>query len=265
MEKKSSISCCIITFNEEHNIRECLESVSWADEIVVVDGHSTDATRSIAREYTDRVIEHDFEGHIQQKNFVVDQARNLWVLCVDADERVTPELKEEILRVMRNHGEVSGFSMPRLVFYLGRFIRHGGWYPDRKLRLFRKDRGRWGGRNPHDHVEIQGATEVLRGDLLHYTYRNVTDHLERINSHTRIVAAEMAKEGRRAHVTDLVFRAPVKFFKMYVLKRGFLGGVAGLVIAVLGSYYVFLKYAKLWETGWRGGRKADSHIPSSFL
>lgn len=253
MEKKSLISCCVVTFNEEHNIRECLESVSWADEIVVVDGNSTDATRSIACEYTDRVIENDFEGHIQQKNFAVDQARNLWVLCVDADERITPELKEEILRVMQDPGELSGFSMPRLVFYLGRFIRHGGWYPDRKLRLFRKDRGKWGGRNPHDHVEIQGATENLNGDLLHYTYRNLEDHLERMKSYARIASEEMIREGKRAGIFDIIFRGPFKFLKMYILKFGFLDGVAGLVIAGLGGMSVFLKYAKLWELTKVGG------------
>lgn len=251
-EMDTPISCCIVTYNEEENIKDCLDSVSWVDEIVVVDAYSTDATREIVRKYTDRVIEHDFEGHIQQKNFAIEQASNSWVLCVDADERVTPQLKEEILKVMSDPGETNGFSMPRLTYYLGRFIRHSGWYPDRKLRLFRKDRGRWAGRNPHDRVDVEGSTRDLSGDLLHYSYKDMADHLDRINSYSRIAAEEMAKEGRKAHVTDLVFRAPVKFLKMYVLKRGFLGGAAGLVIALLGSYYVFLKYAKLWEAGRRG-------------
>ncbi|MFC1672356.1 glycosyltransferase family 2 protein [Planctomycetota bacterium] len=243
------VTCCVITYNEEDNLGDCLESVSWADEIVVVDSHSTDGTVAIAREYTDRVIDHDFEGHVQQKNYAIDQAKNEWVLCVDADERVTPELKQEILDAMDNPGETAGYSMPRLSYYLGRFVRRGGWYPDRKLRLFRRDRGRWGGRNPHDRVEVDGPVKPFQGDLHHYSYKNIADHLDTINSFTRIAAEAMAGEGRHARLVDLIFRAPVKFLKMYVLKGGFLEGRVGLVMAVMSSYYVFLKYAKLWEIG----------------
>jgi glycosyltransferase involved in cell wall biosynthesis len=241
------VSCCIITYNEEDDLEDCLKSVSWADEIVVVDSHSTDGTVEIARRYTDRVIDHDFEGHVQQKNYAIDQAKNEWVLCVDADERVTDELKEEILEVTKDPGELSGASMPRLTWYLGRFVRRGGWYPDRKLRLFRRDRGRWTGRNPHDRVEVEGPVRALRGDLLHYSYRDIADHLSTVNSFTTIMAEAMMEEGWKSRLIDLVFRGPFKFLKMYVLKGGFLDGKAGLVIAAISSYYVFLKYAKLWE------------------
>ncbi len=252
------VSCCIITYNEEGNLEDCLKSVSWADEIVVVDSHSTDRTVETARNHTDRVIDHDFEGHVQQKNYAIDQAKNEWVLCVDADERVSPALKEEMLEALSDPGDTAGFSMPRLTHYLGRFLRRGGWYPDRKLRLFRKDKGRWTGRNPHDRVEVEGPVKEFNGDLLHYSYRDIADHLKTVNSFTTIMAEEMAREGGTSRVIDLIFRGPFKFFKMYVLKGGFLEGKAGLVIAVISSYYVFLKYAKLWEL-----RRVTPRTPAS--
>lgn len=244
---RAPVSCCIITLNEEENIGDCLASVSWADEIVVVDSHSTDATRRIAGEYGARVIEHDFAGHVEQKSYAVAQATHPWVLCLDADERVTPELRASILAALAAPGDHAGFAMPRRTYYLGRYIRHGGWYPDRKVRLFRKDRGHWSGRNPHDRVALAGSAGRLQGDLLHFTYRDISDHLATIEAFSRIASQEMAAAGRKARAVDLLFRGPSKFLKMYLLKLGFLDGTAGLIVAVLSSYYVFLKYARLWE------------------
>ena len=191
-----AVSVCVITFNEEQNLPACLESVQTiADEVIVVDSHSQDRTRDIAADHGAQVIQRDWPGHIDQKNFAIDQARNQWVLCLDADERVSPELRAEIEECLADsgpaaRGDVVGFSMPRRTFYLGRFIDHAGWYPDRKLRLFRRDSGRWGGVNPHDRVELQGVERALRGDLHHYSYRDIGDHLKTIDFFSSISARE---------------------------------------------------------------------------
>ncbi len=244
----TAITACIIAMNEEDNLRACLESVSFCDEIVVVDSHSTDRTREIAAEFTDRVIERDWPGHIEQKNFAIDQASHDWVLCVDADERVTQELREAILaEFAKPEIAYSGFTVNRLNHYLGRWIRHGGWYPDRKLRLFRRQHGRWGGVNPHDRVHVEGPVRDLNLDLLHYSYKDLGAHLRTIDSFTSILAREKLKRGQRFVTFQVVFSGPMKFFTMYFLRRGFLDGWPGLICAAMGSYYSFLKYAKLWE------------------
>ena len=251
-------SACIITFNEERNILDALHSIEFADEIVVVDSRSTDRTREIVasfrgrsrdgREVIPRLIERDWPGHVEQKNFAIDQAAHDWVLCIDADERVSPELRAEIEHVLsRDPPPYDGYSMPRRTFYLGRWILRGGWYPDRKLRLFRRSHGRWGGTNPHDHVHLDGREKRLRGDLLHFSYREMADHVRTINSFTDIASREKARRRIRFPVLRMLVQPPFKFFKMYVLKQGFREGTAGLIVAVLGSFYVFLKYAKLWE------------------
>jgi glycosyltransferase involved in cell wall biosynthesis len=241
------LSATIITCDEEHNIAACIESVRFCDETLVVDSGSKDRTVEIARSLGARVIEKDWPGHIEQKNFALAEARGEWVLSIDADERVTPALREEIERALASpEPGVDGYSMPRLTFYMGRWIRHSGWYPDRKLRLVRRGRARWGGVNPHDHLRCEGAVRALRGDLLHYSYRDIADHLRTIDFFTTIAAREKQKRGQAA-LPNLVFGPPLKFLKAYFLKLGFLDGLPGFVIAVLGSYYVFLKYAKLIE------------------
>lgn len=245
---RRSLSISIITFNEEENIRDCLESVKWADEIIVVDSHSTDRTREIAQECTDCVIERDWAGHVAQKNFALEQATCDWVFCMDADERVSPELAREIRGILESDDQPeAGFSVPRKTFYLGRWITHGGWYPDRKLRLVRPGRAKWGGIDPHDHLYAEGPVRKLKGDLYHYTYRDIADHLDTINKFTTIGAAQLHKRGKGHPLFHMVFNPMVKFLKMYVFRMGFLDGLAGFVIASLSSYYVFLKYAKLWE------------------
>ena len=244
----TSLTACVITKNEETNLRECLESVRFCDEIIVVDSLSTDQTVEIAREFTDQVIQRAWPGHIEQKNFAIDQATNSWVLCIDADERVSEPLRAEIQRIFALQDiSFSGFRVNRLNQYLGRWIRHGGWYPDRKIRLFRRDRGRWGGTNPHDRVEIRGEIHNLNLDLLHYSYADLGAHLRTINNFTGILAREKLKRHPRFITVRLLFSGPLKFVTIYVLRRGFLDGWPGLICATMGGYYTFLKYAKLWE------------------
>lgn len=238
----------VITFNEERNIRDCLESVSWAPHIVVIDSGSTDRTVEIAREFTDHVTVTDWPGHVQQKNRAVEQAPTDWILSLDADERVSPEMRVEVEAAMASEPTVAGFSFPRRTRYLGQWIRHGGWYPDRKLRLFDRRRARWGGTNPHDHVEADGPVTERFGDILHYTYRDMKHHLEVIDFFTDIAARERDLAGRkRWPVLGMLFNPPFKFCKMYFLQRGYRDGFAGFVVAGLGALYVFLKDAKLWE------------------
>jgi glycosyltransferase involved in cell wall biosynthesis len=241
--------------NEEDNIAECLRSADFAAEWIVIDSHSTDATRERAAALGARVIERDWPGHVEQKNFAIGEAVNDWVLCLDADERVSPELRASILAALERADLPDGFEMARRTWYLGRWIRRGGWYPDRKLRLFRRGKGRWGGTNPHDHVRVEGRVERLDGDLLHYSYRSISDHLRTIDSFTTIAAREKHAAGRRAGLADVTLRPFGKFLRMYVLKLGFLEGFAGFAVAATGSFYVFLKYAKLRELS-RPGRDA---------
>lgn len=270
MARRVRLTACLITKNEEANLPDALRSVDFADEIVVIDSHSTDRTREIARDFraraldgtevAPRVIERDWPGHVEQKNFAIDQATHDWVLCVDADERVSPELRAEIEEALSVEvPPVVGYTMPRKTFYLGRWIVRSGWYPDRKLRLFRRSCARWGGTNPHDHVQPRGDVAEFKGDLHHYSYRSMADHLRTIDFFTDIAAREKARKGVRFPVLRMLIQPPFKFFKMYVLKQGFREGRVGFIVAVLGMYYVFLKYAKLWEL--RSREWKDAPVP----
>ena len=245
---RSSLAVCVITLNEEDRIGDCLASVAFADEVFVVDSGSTDRTVAIARERGARVIVRDWPGYIAQKNFALEQATTDWVLCLDADERVSPRLAEQIRRVVaESPGALAGYRMARKTFYLGRWILHGGWYPDWKVRLVRRGRARWGGIDPHDRLEPEGQVGTLAGDIEHRTYRDIKDHLRTIDRFTSVSAGELHARGRGGALAGMLLNAPAKFLKMYVLKAGFLDGLPGFIVAVLGSYYVFLKYAKLWE------------------
>lgn len=246
--KRLDISAVVITCNEERNIRRCLESLAWTREIVVVDSGSTDATVEIAREYTGRVISHPFEGYVGQKNFALDQASGEWILSVDADEVVTPELLARIRAVWPKERErFDGFTVNRLSRFSGKWIRHCGWYPDRKLRLFRRSKGRWEGDDVHEKVRLDGPVMDLDADLLHYTYENLSENIRKIQSYSTLFARAQHDRGRRASLWDLLTRPPAKFLKTYLLKRGFLDGRHGLILSITATFYVFLKYAKLWE------------------
>ena len=257
--KRPPVSACIITFNEERSIRDCLESLSWVEEIVVVDSMSEDATVSICSEYTDVIIQKDWEGHVKQKNCALAQASNEWVLCLDADERVSPDLREEIEQNLSDEsGGVDGYFCPRHSYYLGRWINHGGWYPDYKLRLFKKSKGRWGGKDPHVKVVLNGITKHLTAELYHYVYRNLSQQLQTVDSFSTITAAGLNCEGDRFSLMKLIFRPPLKFIGTYLLKRGFLDVLPGFIIAVTSSFYVFLRYAKLWELQKQGNLSQDT-------
>ena len=266
--KTPFLSVCIITGNEEANIRRCLESVAWADEIVVVDSFSTDRTREIVREYTDRVFQHRWVGYIGQKAIARNLARGEWILFVDADEAVSPALRDEILATLRRGvpDGVDGFDFPRQVWYMRRWIRHGDWYPDAKLRLFRKARGRCCGIEPHERIEVDGEVGHLREPLFHYTYDDVADQVSTMNRFSTISARSKDLRGRSVPflLWGMLMHPPFRFFRCYFLKRGFLDGVAGLVIARSAAFSTFLKYAKLWEARLeRGARGGASETPDA--
>ncbi len=241
----NKITAAIITFNEESNIRDALESVKWVDEIVVVDSGSSDKTVEICRDYTDKIFLNPWPGHVQQKNFAIGKSSNEWILSIDADERVSSRLASEIKKELRSPS-ADAYRVSRRAFYLGRWIKFSGWYPDRKVRVFRKSRARWGGINPHDKVITRGPVKRLEGDLYHYTYRNISHNVQAINSFTDISSKEYLKK-RKGSVIDMIVRPPMAFFKKFILKQGFRDGMPGFIIAVSTAYYVFLKYAKLWE------------------
>ena len=244
------LSVCIIACNEERDLPRCLASVAFADEIVVVvDDRSADATEKLAREVGARVELHRYEGNVEQKNVALELASRDWVLSLDADEAVTPALAAEIrARVGSADAGVAGFEINRITWHLGRWIRHGEFFPDWQLRLFRRGAGRWAGENPHGRVEVDGGVVRLGGELEHYSYRDLADQVERIQDFSRIQAEGYRAAGRPLHlVRDLVLRPPLRFLRAYVLKQGFRDGVPGLIIAAATSFHVFLKYAKLWE------------------
>jgi glycosyltransferase involved in cell wall biosynthesis len=245
---REKISACITAGNESMKIRRCLESVRWCDEIVVVDSFSTDNTAEICREYTDRVYQHEWLGYIGSKNLIRGMATHPWLLYLDADEEISPDLRDEILREFgTGSGAIVGYRFPRLVHYLGRWIHHGEWYPDYKLRLFRKDAGSSSGEEPHDRVIVNGAVKTLRSPVYHYTYDDMHDQIETINRYTTITAREKFRKGERFRYVDYFVRPQWRFFKSYFLKMGLLDGLPGLFIARISSFGVRMKYAKLWE------------------
>ena len=241
------LSAVIITYNEARNIGRCLDSLAGvADEIVVVDSFSTDETEQICRDRGVRFVQHAFEGHIEQKNWALEQAAHAQVLSLDADEALSEPLRRSILAALE-HWPADGFTMNRLTNYCGRWIRHSGWYPDRKLRLFDRRKGRWGGTNPHDKVLIEADAAVghLEGDLLHYSYYSVEEHVERARHYADIAARAMHRAGKRAGMASLVLRPLAKFIRNYLLKRGFLDGRAGLTICRIAALETFWKYRNL--------------------
>ena len=240
------VTATIITFNEAANIRSALESLSWADEIVVVDSQSTDGTADIARQFTDKVIVRPWPGYTAQKNFAAGEARHDWIFSLDADERVTPALSGEIAGVLREP-RASGYRVPRVTFHLGRWIRSTDWYPDYQLRLYDRRRARWAGKYVHESVQADGPVSDLRGELLHYAYRDLAHHFQTMDRYTTLAARQMFEEGRQAGWLDLAVHPPAAFLRNYVLRGGFRDGVPGLIVSAMNARYVGLKFAKLWE------------------
>jgi len=248
MSERQRLSVTIIACNEAHNIRACLQSIAWADEVIVVDSGSTDQTVEICRQLSAQVIQRPWPGHVRQKQYALEQASGDWILSLDADERLSPEATEEIKRiVLRGSPAADGFILPRQSYYLGRWIRHGGWYPDYKLRLVRRGTAAWGGDDPHDKLILQGRTAKLQGKILHNVYASIADQLRTVDSFSRITAEQWHRQGRRSSLALMLLKPPARFLECYVWKLGFLDGMPGLIIAVITSYYAFLKWAKLWE------------------
>jgi len=251
------ISAVIITFNEEDHIEAALESVAGVvDEVIVVDSHSADRTVKLARKYTEHVIERKWTNYADQKNFGDSRASHPWILSLDADERLSPDLRAELAALRDGEPEADGFSMPRQVFYLGRWIRHSGWYPDRRVRLFRKDRARWEGEYVHEKLVFEGTARALAGPIHHFTYRSIGDHLARINQFSSLGAQKLYAAKKKCRWYHLLFLPPARCAKSYILKLGVLDGFAGLVISVLNGYAVFVRYAKLREI-WKKGERLE--------
>jgi glycosyltransferase involved in cell wall biosynthesis len=241
------ISVVIITYNEEKNIEGCIQSVkSIADEIIVVDSGSTDQTVNISSALGAKVIHHPFEGHIEQKNFAVTQSTYPHILSLDADERIDSVLKEEILKIKADW-KFDGYSMNRLNNYCGQFIKHGAWYPDKKLRLWDSRKGKWKGMNPHDRFEmIEGSTiQHLKGHIEHFSYYTIQDHKQKVHYFSEIAAASYYKKGRRSSILKLIIHPVVRFIRDYFLKSGWMDGRRGWHIAVISAWEVYLKYRTL--------------------
>jgi glycosyltransferase involved in cell wall biosynthesis len=245
---RTAVSACVIARDDEGHIRACLDSLAWVDEcIVVVDERSRDATEAIAREFGAKVQRHRYDGNIEQKNFALDLAKCEWVLAVDADEVLSSELIRNLRDLLTTSNLVDGYELSRLTYHLGRWIRHGDFYPDPQLRLFRRANGRFSGSNPHGRVRVAGRVERIPGDLLHYSYRDLSDQLDRIRNFSAIEADAMFRAGRPTRLRDLAFRPPARFLRAYLLKAGFRDGWSGFVIAGMTAFHVFLKYALLFE------------------
>lgn len=246
-------SVIIITKNEAHNIDACLSSVAFCDDVIVVDAESTDATVQLAKRYTANVHVRRWEGFAAAKQFGLTHAKHPWVLWLDADERVMPELADEIVQIVTANPPDAAFTVARRAYFLGRWIKHSGWYPGRVARLFHKDRASFNDAAVHEGLQINGTIGALKHDLLHFTDPNLYHYLAKFNRYTTLASGEQFRKGKKFKRTDLIIRPWWQFVKMYIIRRGFLDGKQGLLLAFFSSAYVFTKYAKLWE------RTVDKH------
>ena len=241
------LSVIVITLNEERNIAACLEGVRWADEIILIDSGSKDATVAIAGRIGAKIFVQPWKGFAEAKTFAVSQSRNNWILWVDADERVPRELANEIQDLLKNHTLKPAYSVARRAYFLGRWMRHSGWYPGRVPRLFDKNLATFSSVAVHEGLEVRGEVGELHNDLLHFTDPNLYHYIQKFNRYTSLASDEAFKTGKRFRLLDVLLRPPWLFFKMYFVRLGFLDGVQGLILALLSSAYVFTKYSKLWE------------------
>ena len=246
------LTATVITRNEAANIEAAIASVAWADEIVVVDAESTDDTVPRARRLGARVEVRAWEGYGAQKNYAASLASHDWILSIDADERVTPELAQEVRSLLASDPPHRGYRLRRVTWYLGRWIRSTDWYPDYQLRLYDRRAGRWNERRVHESVALTGEPGVLRNELQHYAYRDVSQHLQTIDRYTTLAAEQWRAEGRRVSLAGIALHPPFAFLRNYILRGGIRDGAAGFIVSALNSYYVFLKLVKTWEL--RGAR-----------
>ncbi len=253
----TDLTVAIITHNEEHNLPECLDSVKWAGQVVVVDSFSTDGSVEVCRRRGARVFQEPWKGYAAQKNSALDKAERPWVLSLDADERVSPELVTEIDRVLTSRNHEAGYSVPRRNHFAGRWIRHGGWSPDRVLRLFLRDRARFEERAVHEKAVVDGPVGRLTHPLLHFTYTNISDFLTRSDHYSTLSAEEYFRAGKKIGPAGMLGHAFFTFVQMYFMKAGFLDGYYGFLLACLYSHYTFCKYAKLRERSL--GRSSGGH------
>lgn len=244
-----SLSLIVITYNEECNIKECLQSVKSADEIIVIDSGSTDNTVAMAREFTNNIITVD--KHVSyglKRNIGIDKAQSEWILWIDADERVTPELWNEVYGILNNSASMNAYFINRKSFFITKFIKHCGWYPDYTLRLFKKSTGiKFNDALVHEKISYNGETGRLKQDLLHYTDRTFEHYFKKLNIYTTLSARELFNKGRKAGFVDIILRPVFTFNKMYFLKLGILDGFMGLVLCILSSCHVMVKYLKLYQ------------------
>jgi glycosyltransferase involved in cell wall biosynthesis len=251
------LSVYMITYNNEETIERALKSVTWADEIVVVDSFSNDRTVEISKQFTNKVFQRKWPGHRDQYQYAADLTTYPWVMFIDADEEVSYELTEEIQRELRGGVEdVDGFFIQRRTYHLGRWILHGGWYPEGEIRLYRRDKGRWQG-GLHAKVAVKGKVRSLNYEYLHYTYRDISHQIQTLNQYSQIAAEEMDQQGERFSLFKLFFHPAFRFIKEYLLRLGFRDGLPGLIIIVSTMFYVFMKYAKLWELTTLKEKKRD--------
>ncbi len=250
------LTATLITLNESANIAASLDSVRWADEIIVVDAESTDDTVAIARRFTPRVIVRPWAGYIEQKNFAASQASHDWIYSLDADERVTPELAAEVKTLLAGEPSCAGYRGPRVSCYLGRWIHSTDWYPDYQLRLYDRRRARWIGRYIHESVQVDGDVGALRAELQHIPYRDVSHHLQTIDRYSTLAAKQMFEDGRRAGGLRILLHGFAAFLRNYVLRGGFRDGIVGFIVSGLNTVYVVMKFVKLWEMAKKQGARS---------
>lgn len=240
------ISAIIITKNEESNIKRCLDTIKWVDEVIVVDSGSTDDTVEIARKLGAKVFGNQWQGYGAQKNFAIDKTTNDWILSIDADEEVSPELQKEIKKVIQNPGNYEAFKMPRKLIFQGKFLRWGGCYPNYQIRLFQKGKAKFNLDFVHEKLVVDGKIGLLKGSLLHYSYKDLSDYFDRFNRYTTLDAQKRFSKGKKFYFWYYI-QPLLRFFNMYFLRLGFLDGIKGLTWALLSSFYTYVKFQKLKE------------------
>ena len=272
--QREKISAFVICFNEQDQIADCLASLKFCDEVIAVDSYSKDQTVQICQDCGARVVQRKWTGYREQKAFGLQLARYEWVLNIDADERVSEELQQSILKVLKEDYQrkklaqadaanlINGYELNRVVYYLGRWWRKGGWYPEYRVRFFRRTKTVWGGVDPHEKPLVSGKIGRLEGELQHFTYDNLEEQLSKLNSFSTIAAEEDYKLGNRATMFKLFVNPFLRTLKFYVFKKGYREGIAGLLVAITEGYYTFMKYAKLWERQLNDDNSAKSEYKS---